>query len=204
MSEPLRLIGTPEELYAALASPEAEQALAATEHIPGKMRPYQYALLHRLAGAFDGGRILEIGCYQGRSAVTMAMAAPRAWITTMSPDGAQVAEARRHRKGWKVEVLRAASWDVLEWDKSVWDMIYVDGDHVRVARDLPWFNRLRTGGLMLFHDYTAGGDSVRGHPYVCQAVDGMAERLGREPDVLVVDSNGVGMAGLYRREGESC
>lgn len=34
---------------------------------------------------------------------------------------------------------------------------------------------------------------------VFEAVDRMAIRLGRRPDVMIVDADGVGMAGFYRR-----
>jgi len=202
MSERLHLRGTKHELYEALDNEGVRAALAATEHIRGKMLAYQYALLHRLAGEFDGGRILEIGCFYGRSALVMAMGAPRASLTTMSPERAQVSAVRLHRKGHKIEVLCVKSWDLLKRDTNVWGMVYVDGNHHEVERDLPWFNRLREGGLMLFHDYTGADAEKRGHSFVCKAVDGMGEKLGREPDVLVIDDTGIGMAGFYRGKGE--
>lgn len=201
--EPLRARGTGAELWALLGTPEIAEALVATEHVRGRMLPYQCAALYRLAAGYDGGHILEIGCYYGRSSLLMSMAAPAASIVTMSPDEAHVRETRTNRTGHKIAVIRAKSWDFLETDRRVWDMIYVDGDHKRVMQDVPWFNRLSVGGLLLFHDWTPGDALRLPHPIVCEAVEALGERLRRPPDVAIVDDHRVGMAGFYRHEGET-
>lgn len=180
----------------------AHRQVVSTGHIPGLMLEYQYEALYRLALHFDGGRILEIGCYQGRSALVMALAAPRASILTMSPDAEQVVAAKRNTRGRNVKVIKARSWDYLKRDNGTWDMIFVDGNHLRVMIDMPWFNRLRIGGLILFHDYTPLGAGQRAHVEVCEAVDMLGAQIGRKPDVLIVGEQQEGMAGFYRREGE--
>jgi predicted O-methyltransferase YrrM len=177
---------------------------ARADKIQGPMRPHQYAALRAWAAEFDGGWILEIGCYHGRSSLEMALGAPRAQIVTMSPDAEHVQTARRNVAGYQIEVLQARSWDYLKQDGRVWDMVYVDGDHRHAERDAPWFNRLRTGGLIVFHDYTPQGTSApRAHVKVVKVVDELARQLGRAPDVKLIDPDLVGMAGFYRREGET-
>lgn len=197
------MVGTSADLWRQLADEEVAAAIAVTDHIRGFMLPYQYAALYRLARDYNGERILEIGCLGGCSALVMSLAAPTAHIVTMSPDPNHVAATRRNTEGRSVKVLVTRSEDYLKEDETIWDMIFVDGDHKRAVYDLPWFNHLRIGGLMLFHDYTPG-DAVRS---ACQpvydAVNGMGERLGRAPDVLVVDTDRIGMAGFYRRESEA-
>jgi hypothetical protein len=48
------------------------------------------------------------------------------------------------------------------------------------------------GGLMLFHDYTPNNS-----PHVVAAVNELGIKLGREPDVSIIDKDNVGMAGFY-------
>ena len=81
-------------------------------------------------------------------------------------------------------------------------MIFVDGDHNRIARDLPWFNRLQVGGLLLCHDYSPEWEWIPS-PVVYAELNGMADRLGRAFDVRLVDNGKVGMVGFYRRLGET-
>jgi len=197
----LALTDTPEGLWERFSLGNAAWAVGETASIPGAMRDYQYAALYQLARPYDGGRILEIGCYAGRSAAIMALAAPEAKVTTMSPSTKQVGQARENLAVYGVEVLRTKSWDYLATDKRAWDMVYVDGDHEQVARDVPWYNRIRPGGLMLFHDYTIPGMSRRADA-VRPTLRAMAKQLGRSPDVVIEETSGIGMAGYYKREGE--
>lgn len=198
------LTGSQDELWAALQTVELANALQDCEHIDGRMFPYQMAALYRLAQPYDGGRILEIGCYRGRSALMMALAAPHAKIVTMSPIREHVDAALVNTRKHNITVLQGYSWDYLRRDAHAWNMIFVDGDHRQVARDLPWFNRLEIGGLMLFHDYTREHSTHkhRGFPEVCAAVDGLSKQLGRAPDVKIIDAYNIGMAGFYRKEKE--
>ena len=114
--------------------------------------------------------------------------------------------ATRNVAGLDVAVMQTTSMKHLKLDRTEWDMIHVDGDHQRAWEDVAWFNRLKAGGLILFHDYTAKVNTEiagrKAHVQVVAAVDALGKRLGRLPDVLVVDSDGIGMAGYYRGEGE--
>ena len=200
----MQLRGESGSLWQTLGTEEIAAAVQASAGILGAMRDYQLAALYRLAEQYDGGRILEIGTLQGRSARILAAAAPSAQIVTLTPDmyGAKI--ARKNVRDLNVEVVVTRSVDYLAQDCALWDMVFVDGDHYRVAEDVPWFNKLAVGGLIVFHDYTppSAEHSRKGYPPVVAAVDGLAQRLGRRPDVLLVDSLEVGMAGFYRRKGE--
>lgn len=200
----LVMAGTPAELFDNLLAlyPTAMDALDDAAHIRGEMTPWQnvalYGLAHRHARA--GGRLLEIGSFLGHSAALLALAAPNADVTTLNPCERE-AEATRHNLALfpNVSVLCIASWDYLRWEHDACDVIFVDGDHKRIARDLPWFNRLAEGGLILFHDY----DAVPAHYPVFEAVNSMAQRLGRALDVRLMDTNGRGLAGFIRQRGET-
>jgi len=72
----MKASGTQGELWSQLSTPAIVAVLAATEHARGKMFAYQYAALYRLATQFDGGHILDIGGFHGRSALVLSAAAP--------------------------------------------------------------------------------------------------------------------------------
>lgn len=173
--------------------PEAAQALKNSAHIRGQLEPYQAAALFALARKHDGGNILEIGTLIGYSASLIAQAAPNAEIATLNSAAHEIEAARHNLAEWpNVQVIQAISWDYLEsYVGPMLNMVFVDGDHKRVARDVPWWDWVAEGGLMLFHDY-----SPEKCPPVYAAVNGLAEALGRGPDVLLMDDQGVGMAGL--------
>jgi len=161
------------------------------------MEPFQVAALFALAAQYNGGNILEIGTFIGHSASIMAQAAPEAKIITLNHAAHEVEEAVRNLREWpNIEVVQALSWDYLDtYGNPMLDMVFVDGDHKRVVRDLPWWGWLEKDGLMLFHDY-----SPKLCPPVYNAVNRLGEMLGREPDVMVMDDEGRGMAGFYNRE----
>jgi predicted O-methyltransferase YrrM len=197
----MKASGTQEELWSELSTPAIAAVLTATEHVRGKMLPYQYAALYRLATQYDGGCILDIGGFHGRSALILSAAAPKAEIISLEPYRAEEIRKNVAHCG-NVEVLRTWSWKYLSYCSIAWDMVLVDGNHKRVEADLPWFHWLTEGGLILFHDYTPA-EAARGqYPQVYAAVNRLAEHLGREPDVLIQDDDLIGMAGFYRRNGE--
>jgi len=192
----MRMTGTQDKLWEQVATPDIAADVARTEHIRGKMFPYQYAAVYRLANQYEGGNILEIGGFLGRSALVMSLAAPRARIVSLEPYLFKEAHNNTAGRG-NVKVIKEWSWRYLTTTRLVWDMILVDGNHHRIVDDLPWFNRLKTGGLILFHDYTPNR-CLR----VYVAINSMAKALGRVPDVLIVDDEQFGMAGFYRQDAE--
>ncbi len=197
----MKISGTQDELWQQLATPGLAADLASTEHVRGKMEPYQYAAVYTLARRYDGGHILEIGGFKGRGTLILSLAAPKASIITLEPYYFE--ETSKAAAGCKnVTVIKDYSFRYLRKSRTAWDMVLVDGNHKRIKQDLPWFNRLKVGGLILFHDYTPA-DAVRSRcPHVYAAVNDMGKSLGREPDVIVVDAEKIGMAGFFRRKRE--
>jgi predicted O-methyltransferase YrrM len=196
--------------YVRMRSKGAEAAVLAASrcitrgNVRQQIRPYQAHVLYHMARRYnrEGARILEIGTYYGYSAAVMAQAAPLAHITTLTPMDWEANDARVNLAQFgNATVLCKASWDYLTEDTGEFDMIFVDGDHKQIRRDLPWYNRIRPGGLMLFHDYSPNG-SAMACPPVYRALEEMRQTF-REFDVLVVDTEQIGMAGYIRREGET-
>jgi predicted O-methyltransferase YrrM len=207
------LRGTADHIVDAVADvyPEAAAALRrARELVPACKReiwPHQAAALYGLACAADrpGGHILEIGTALGYSAAIMALAAPCSQIATLNPKALEHEQASDNLASLVgVDVLCLRSDEYLAgYDGPELDLVFVDGDHSRdgVTADLAWWQWVRVGGLMLFHDVSPAG-SKRANPDVYTVVHEFGQRLGRQPDVWIEDDGSVGMAGFYRREGE--
>ena len=170
-----------------------------------EIRPYEAGLLYWLARQYNtpGAEIFEIGTCWGWSAAIMAKAAPKAHIVTCTPNPVHVMIARKALAPYtNVEVRDATSVALLTaYQGPQLDMIFVDGAHKEVRDDLPWYNWLKVGGLMIHHDYSPADAPVRPCRWVWDAVNEFAEKT-HQPDVLVVDEFSEGMAGFYRREGE--
>lgn len=196
---------TPENLKKELDQrfPTANEALYRSRCIHKELLPYQAAALYGLAQRFNvaGAEILEIGTLAGYSASIMAQAAPKAHIVTLNIRHWEVEEAKVALMGYKnIDVKEAVSWEYLAAYKGTeLDFIFVDGNHNRVAKDVGWFNWLKPGGLMVFHDYSPLTSSV-----VYDTINLMIAKLGRQLDIMVIDTNKIGMAGIMRRGGEKC
>ncbi len=207
----MKLTGTPDAILAAVLAdwPDAAEALAtARALVPVCKREvllHEAACLYAVARQYDrpGARLLEIGTALGYSAAVMALAAPRAGLVTLNPKRSEYAQAVTNLVTLKnVRLLPMRSWDCLaDFQSPCLDMVFVDGNHDQVERDLPWYDRLKPGGLILFHDYSPA-ESKRPCAPVYDAVNRFAARLRREPDILVVDSRLRGLAGWYRQLGE--
>lgn len=208
-----RLTATDGEIMAEVqrAYPEVSAVLSWTRknipQIKRQIAPYQGAVLAYYAHQQDrpGARFLEIGTALGYSACLMATAAPRARIVTLNPKPGEfekAAAALRIRSN--VAVIQQTSeqyWKV--GGSELYNLVFVDGDHSyrMVLHDSQFFNRLRPGGVILFHDYSPDG-SDRPSAGSYQALNELQEKH-RPFDVLVVGSGQVGMCGWIRREGET-
>jgi predicted O-methyltransferase YrrM len=182
------------------------EGMPSTEGVKAQLLDYQQMALFALARQFDrkGARILEIGTGHGSSGLLLAKAAPRARIVslTVSPSEKTIAERWWASHGCSNITARVqASWDLLPTNIDTWDLIWLDGDHNRITRDLPWFDHVNAGGLFVCHDYSPQ-DSRSPSAIVFAELNAMAERLGRPFDVRVVDDGKIGMAGWYREAGE--
>lgn len=175
-------------------SREAEHAFIKGKKIRAQTRPYQSLLLYILAKQYDGGTILDLGTYHGHSAFLFAEAAPKAKIITVDINPDHTKKAKDNLKRFNnIFFKTACSWDLAkDWELPL-DMIFVDANHSLVKKDLIWFEHLKIGGLLLFHDYTE-----KGSPKVVKAVDWLAQSLGKEPEILIIDGKGIGMAGIYK------
>lgn len=197
----MKLTGTPEELLRELRQRYRHAPPLPNVHM--QMLPWQMFALYALTWELSkqGGQILEIGSGFGGSAYMMAKAGPRVQIMSLTINEKEAAKAREFLD-WQgcqnVAIQVASSGQFLESDERTWDMIFVDGDHKHMLRDLPWFNRVRESGLYLCHDY-----SPVACPPVYEAMNRLRDSLGRDLDVMLMDANQVGMAGIYRREGEA-
>lgn len=206
----MELYGTPEHIIKEIAGtldvkPVLKRVSKRVPFIKRQIAEYQGAALYALATRYFGANahILEIGTAHGYSAAILAEACPDASIITLNPNAEEAALARENLKDYpNVEVVEAISWDYLKsYRGPKLDLVFVDGDHKRVRMDLPWWDWLKEGGLLLFHDYSPAG-TYRECPPVFEAVNEFSRLLGREPDVKVVEDEGVGMAGFYN-EGKS-
>lgn len=179
------------EIYA--STPGARVALYTAQHIRAQLLPWQAAALFKLTLPYDqpGAMILEIGTGAGYSTAIMAQAASGAHIVTLNTNEAERILSLKTLSSWRnVQSIGRSSWDFLaDYAGPHFDVIFVDGDHKRVARDLPWWDWVAPGGLMLFHDY-----SERQCPPVYAALNDW----GRDFDVLLMDSDGIGIAGFYK------
>ncbi len=201
----MRLRGTAREIEEAVARlcGGARPTVPSTKR---KVLDYQMVALWALAKTFNqvGRKILEIGTGHGGSGAMLAQGAPKAMVLslTVEPGGARNAEQLWKSLGLgNIRVTVASSWDYLARTQDMWDMIFVDGDHNQIARDLPWFNRLQVGGLLMCHDYSPA-DSPRPSPVVYERLNELAAGLGRPFDVEIIDDEKTGMVGFYRRPGE--
>lgn len=188
--------------------PRAQAATEASQAISAGLRHYQALALFGLATQFNlsGANILELGTAVGYSASMIAQAAPLARLITLNPRQIEIELATKNLRPWpQARVIMLCSWDYLSsYAGPVLDMVFVDGSHNQIARDLPWFNHLRTGGLLLCHDYTPEGGK-KPSPIIYAELNKMAEKLGRPFDVSIIDTDSrlEGMAGFYRRKGET-
>lgn len=181
--------------------PAAEVALERSRKIDAGLLPYQAMALYHLAVPFNktGNTILEIGTAAGYSASILAQAAPEAKILTLNPRHWECETAKVNLEPYpNVQIIEDWSWEYLtRWDRGELAMIFVDGHHNKVKRDLPWFNYLMIGGLIFFHDYSILTSSIS-----YEVINDFAASLGRGLDISIVDQDKTGMAGIYRREGE--
>src|SRR4051794_21109440 len=152
--------------------------------------PEERALLQRLARG--ARRVVEIGVYEGSSAVAMCAALdPQAELHLIDPFGhhptalpqgwgateraSRLVVARAARRGgprvvWHIE----RSEDTARaWSAPV-DLVFVDGDHAEEATRVDWqlwHGHVVPGGHLLFHDARAGRPGGRGLPGPTRVVD---------------------------------
>jgi predicted O-methyltransferase YrrM len=158
------------------------------------------ALLQRLARG--AGRVVEIGVYEGSSAVALCevlgsgaelhlidpfghhpTALPAGWGATEAASRRVVARAARGdgpRVVWHIERSEDTG---RTWNGGAIDLLFIDGDHAEDATQLDWelwHRHVAPGGHVLFHDARASQPGGRGLPGPTAVVD----RLFRGEDAL--------------------
>jgi predicted O-methyltransferase YrrM len=172
-------------------------------------RSYEAALLYILATQYNytGAVIAEVGTCYGWTAAIMQHAAPKAYVMTCTPNPNHVKIARNNLMPnfQGITVLETKSADWLEHiDDNSLDMVFIDGDHKHIRDDLPFYNKLKVGGLKFHHDYCPDKPECTG-PRPCRwvydALNDFAEKM-HPFDVLMTDHNKEAVGGWYRQEGE--
>ncbi len=157
-------------------------------------------LLRRLAPGAH--RVVEIGVYEGSSAVVLAramgpgqelhlidpfghhaMALPAGWGATERASRRVVARAAR-RGGPRVAWHAAFSHAVAPAWRDPIDLLFIDGDHAQegVQRDWDdWHGHVAPGGHVLFHDARLTQPGGRGLPGPTAVVDGLLRGPGGPP-----------------------
>ena len=169
------------------------------------------ALLAELAAGRK--RVVEVGVYEGSSAVVLVNALPAEaelhlvepfgggpWPGVMNPadEGAAMAVVRRAARGrggprvtWHVGFSEqvAAGW------RAPLDLVFVDGDHSEEACRLDWelWHRfVEPGGVVAFHDAREGKPGGWGDPgptavvdELFRAADGSGWEIASERDTIV-------------------
>jgi predicted O-methyltransferase YrrM len=151
----------------------------------------------------DARRVVEIGVYEGSSAVVLArvmgpeqelhlidpfghhaMALPAGWGATEKASRRVVARAARHG-GPRVQWHVAFSHDVApRWELPI-DLLFIDGDHAAegVQRDWDdWHRFVAPGGHVLFHDARLTQPGGRGLEGPTRVVDALLRSPDGPPD----------------------
>lgn len=194
----------PGKMLAVLSQYEPNAAIAIRRNrlIEGKVDLYQVTCLYMLARQYNrpGSVIVDFGTMYGWSCSMIAAAAPRAIVHSLEPNKNRRMQAKgnlQRRRYTNVEVhgmtSQAFQKEVIRRGVLV-DMVFVDGDHHHCEEDMGWWPLIRSGGVMVFHDYT------RKYQSVIRSVDGLVGELGKErPDIVLINAkNGQGMVGVYK------
>lgn len=167
--------------------------------------PQEAALLAALAA--DAGRVVEIGVYEGGSAVLLAQAMHlEGELHLIDPFGEQpdalragwAADARATRRvvqraaraGPRVRWHVAYSQHVAQrWNASI-DLLFVDGDHSTEGCRRDWdlfHSHVAAGGRVAFHDARLDQPGGRGLPGPTEVVDTLF-RAGPSPPGWAIET----------------
>jgi len=183
------------------AHPELYYPLQRMHGITSQVGLHQACGLILLARQLAGkeAAILNIGCAFGYSTACLAEGAPDADIVSLDVLPKRIKIAKRNLAKYpNVKVLQQASWDFfLPNAGRLWDMIFVDGCHRAIWKDMPFYNTVRPGGLFVSHDYIP-----ERFPFVVEALDSLTKQFARPYDVRIYDDRECGVVGMVRREDE--
>ena len=114
----------------------------------------------------NGGIIVDIGTCDGASAFVMALANPKVKVWTIDPNVGP--NFLRKRKELDLEdrvfLLEDTSDNAsMDWNRPI-DLLFIDGVHSEegILSDINhWYNFVKDGAYILFHDYYWYGDNVK-------------------------------------------
>ena len=149
------------------------------EHISGWLGKQDAQVLYKYASQVTG-KILEIGCYAGKSTRILALSSPDSKIITVDPfvlGDANKVKSEFYGSTWglNVELINSYSYQIAKGWKDEVDLIFIDGEHTykAVKKDIEMFaGYLKSGGFMLAHDYTL----IREYPGVKKAVQELKDK----------------------------
>lgn len=149
---------------------ELNVMIAKAWQVPGLYGKEEAEFLYRLARR--KGNLVEIGCWQGRTTIILALAA-KAWkahLTTIDPFGKRHMPARYAKREatpekWAVnlrkvgieppELLSMTSTQALKHYSREIALLFLDGNHEyrQVRADLRhWTPKVKVGGYVVLHD----------------------------------------------------
>lgn len=155
---------------AGASAKEIQHMLTQAWMIPGLYGKEEAKFLYRLARR--RGNLVEIGCWQGRTTIILALAA-KAWkaeLTTIDPFGKEHMPARYEKQEatperWAAnlrkaeidppELLLMTSTQALKYYDGEIALLFLDGNHSyrQVRADLRnWTPRVKIGGYVVLHD----------------------------------------------------
>jgi predicted O-methyltransferase YrrM len=151
------------------------------------------AILVRLAR--DAAVIVEIGTFEGKTAVALAQATS-GLVFSIDPFfggrmgvsyGEVIARVARRRAGAQnLEYIKAFSYDAAPRFNRAVDMIFIDADHSYegVKRDwLDWTPKLNVGGIVAMHDSRIAPNS----PVPLGSMEFFEREVATNPDYELID-----------------
>ena len=166
-------------------------------------REHELQLLGALAANVpEGGRILEIGSFMGRSSKTIAMNT-RATVDCIDPwEEHSFEEFLKNTQALEnINPIQKRSQDFFLLNEEKYDLVFIDGDHSQQGFAIDFVGALgclKSGGVMSGHDYcplfpwiSATVNAVAAHTKTRTIIshylwffDGLTEALSEDPTLL--------------------
>jgi predicted O-methyltransferase YrrM len=131
-------------------------------------------------------RVLEVGCFRGVSTEVFALYAQRVFAVDLWEEESIFVDFQKRMQPYKnVKTLRGRSPGMANhFEDDTLDLVYIDGDHTQeaVRADiLAWLPKIRKGGWISGHDWTAHASHV-------QVIDAVLSTIGK-PDHFFCDTS---------------
>lgn len=159
-----------------------------TENIPGSFTRLNASKYYEYCKKVpDGGAIVEVGVDQGRSATILMSIAERKNIRIFLVDSWESVLVENYTKCQnyvnefrcmiKPALMRLTSEEAAKMIQVPLDLVHIDANHYGgfpASDGQAWIPKLKSGGIICFHDYAATFDAVT------EAVDMLTETYGLE------------------------